>query len=154
MPEEREKAKLSDEFMATAHLQQRRERRFAIVIEIEATGIDHKGQVFREHTVTKDVSEWGCGFLLHVELKQDDMIQLRATIPGASGSAQTNQRLFQVRRVIREGDAWLVGAWKMDEGSMWGIELEKTAAPESAELDSRKQESSNAEANSAKDKGE
>jgi|SRR5580704_6663707 hypothetical protein len=153
MPEESGKAKLSDNFMATAHLQQRRERRFAVAIEIEATGIDRNGQVFHERTITKDVSEWGCGFLLHVELRQDDMLQLRATIQGAGGSTQTHQRLFQVRRVMREGDAWLVGAWKMDEGSMWGVELEKTAAPDLAELESRKQQSSVDDATSVKDKG-
>src|SRR5271168_33336 len=103
MPEESGKAKLPDQFMATGHLQQRRERRFAVALEIEATGIDHNGQVFHERTVTKDISEWGCGFLLHVELKQDDMLQLRATLPGAIESTQTQQRLFQARRVMREG---------------------------------------------------
>lgn len=116
--------------MASAHLEVRREFRYNVPFEIEISGVDRNGKVFRERTLTEDVSEWGCGFLLSVELKTDDMIALRVTSGDPKESAERQASLFQVRHVEREKGGWRIGAWKMDAQDVWGINLEEVGKPE------------------------
>jgi hypothetical protein len=124
--------------MATVHLEQRRELRYRVLIEIEISGINPKGEPFHERTVTRNVSEWGCGFMTSIELKENDMVALRVASRDAGESVHARQTLFQVRRVTREGDGWMVGAWKMESGNVWGADLEKIAGPEEGDPESRK----------------
>jgi hypothetical protein len=110
-----------DSRMATVHLHERREARYSVPIAIEVSGISREGQPFHERTFTLDVSEWGCGFKIPVELKKDDIVALRvvSTLPE---TAPLTKSLFQVVRVIPEDDGWVVGAWKMDDEKVWGAE--------------------------------
>jgi hypothetical protein len=126
--------------MATVHLQRRRELRYRVPIEIEISGIKPNGEAFHERTFTRNVSEWGCGFVTSIEMKEDDMIALRVASRDAEETTQARQSLFQVRRVTPEKDRWLVGAWKMDTGNVWGMDLEKMAEPEGGEIESRTEE--------------
>jgi hypothetical protein len=71
MSEQKTVEKPTEQSMATAHLKERREVRYDVALEIEVSGIDQDGQAFHERTVTRDVSEWGCGFLVNTERKVD-----------------------------------------------------------------------------------
>jgi hypothetical protein len=124
----------------SAYLAERREKRYSLPVEVEVSGIDRDGQVFRERTLTRNVSEWGCGFPVSVELKADDIIALRVIYSDVVKSPEVRQSLFQVRSVTREENGWLVGAWKVDEGKVWGTDLEKIAESEQGAADSRKEE--------------
>ena len=137
MPGEQNDGIARDLRMATVHLEQRRELRFRVPIEIEISGINPNAEPFHERTVTRNVSEWGCGFTTSIELKENDMVALRVSSRDAGESVHARQTLFQVRRVTREGDGWLVGAWKMESGNVWGADLEKIAGPEEGDLESR-----------------
>jgi hypothetical protein len=114
-----------DSRMATVHLHERREARYSVPIAIEVSGISREGQPFHERTFTLDVSQWGCGFKIPVELKKDDIVALRVvpespeTAPLTKSSAKS---LFQVVRVTPEDDGWVVGAWKMDDEKVWSAE--------------------------------
>jgi hypothetical protein len=141
MPGERNDGIAWDLRMATVHLEQRRELRYPVPIEIEVSGSDQRGEVFHERTFTRNVSEWGCGFVTCVELKPDDIVAVRVASRDAGESAEARQSLFQVRRVSREENGWLVGAWKMDSGNVWGADLEKMAEPQEDKLESRTGES-------------
>jgi len=110
-----------DSRMATVHLHERREARYSVPIAIEVSGISREGQPFHERTFTLDVSQWGCGFKIPVELKKDDIVALRV-VPGSSETAPLTKSLFQVVRVTPEDDGWVVGAWKMDDEKVWGAE--------------------------------
>src|SRR5579859_1605484 len=66
-----------DALMAAAHLQERREARYTVPIGIEVSGIAANGEVFHQHVLTRDVSEWGCGFVVPAELKVDDIVSVR-----------------------------------------------------------------------------
>jgi hypothetical protein len=121
-----------------AGVEKRREVRYELSIEIEVSGIDRNGEVFHVRTFTRNVSKWGCRFLMSVEVKEDDIIALHVISSQAGESAQTQQSLFQVLHVKREQDGWLVGAWKMDNEDVWGIDLEKAAKTEKDIRESRK----------------
>jgi hypothetical protein len=95
--------------MAPAHPQQRREIRYTVALEIEASGI-RDGEVFHERTFTQNVSDWGCGFWMMLELKPEDMVMVRKTSRDPAKTSQPSQSLFQVMRVVRKDDRWLVGA--------------------------------------------
>jgi hypothetical protein len=141
MPEQPNDRKLRDLHMASIHLQERREVRYAVAIDIEVSGIDQDGEAFHERTTTRNVSEWGCGFLLSVELKPDDIVALRIA-SSKNEFAGRPQSLFQVLRVMPEEGRWLVGAWKVDEGNVWGVDLEKVAKAAAGTRESRKEGSS------------
>ena len=137
MPKGRRPGTAPESQMAAAHLLERREPRYAINIEIAVSGIDRNGEVFHERAVTTNVSEWGCAFLLSIELRKDDILALRVI---SSDKAQRNSppaTMFQVMRVIPEGDLWFVGAWKMDAADVWGSALETAAEPEQTAFRSR-----------------
>jgi PilZ domain len=128
----------NDTKMASAHLQERREVRYTVPIEIDVSGIDGDGEVFHERTLTRNVSQWGCGFMVSLELKPEDIVAIRVVSQDAEKSAPVRQSLFQVVRVTREENRWLVGAWKMDSGELWGIDLEKAAKADEGRRELRK----------------
>jgi hypothetical protein len=132
MDEERKNVEELDTRMASAHLQERREARYEVPIEIEISGLDRSGRVFHERTSTRDVSEWGCGFTSSVELKVDDIVALSVVAPAVQESATPRTSLFQVVRVTPEANGWLVGAWKMNRENIWGAVLETIAKQEQA----------------------
>ena len=131
-----------DPRMASAHLQERREVRYIVTIAIEVSGISGTGEIFHERTFTNNVSEWGCEFILPVELKVEGIIALRVARPDARESAQARQTLFQVVRVTREEGGWLVGAWKMGSENPWGTELDSFAKPDEGDLKARRERDS------------
>ena len=137
MPGERKDGKLPDAHLAAAYLQERRDVRYAIPIELEVSGINQKGAVFHERTFTRDVSEWGCSFVLSIELKADNIISICMATRDADERSPKRQSLFQVLRVTQEEDGWLVGAWKMDGESVWGTELGKLVCHEEGTTKSR-----------------
>jgi len=132
-----------DARMASAHLGERREVRYTLPIEVKLIGLDRNGEVFHERTFTRNVSGWGCVFLLSIELKTEDIFALRAISPDAREMAQARQSLFQVVRATPEGNGWLVAAWKMDEGNPWGNRLESLAEPEEGNRELRKSGAAN-----------
>ena len=125
--------------VAAASLAVRYEPRYAVPIEIEVTGIDRNREAFHEHTFTRNVSEWGCAFLLPVELKKDDIISVRVAGADKEEIEPGVQSLFQVVRVTREGNGWLVGTWKMENKDVWGANLEKIGHQEEGALQSGKE---------------
>jgi hypothetical protein len=125
--------------MAAASLAMRYEPRYAVPIEIEVTGIDRNRDAFHERTFTKNVSEWGCAFLLSVELKKDDIILLRVASADQKETEPALQSLFQVVRVTREENGWLVGTWKMEDKDVWGANLKKIDNHEEGALGSSKE---------------
>ncbi len=118
---------ISDTQLAAAYLRERFEERYDIQIEIEVSGIDKNEKVFHEVTITQDISNSGCAFLLSIELKVDDIVSLRMVSRGAGETAPVCPSLFQVLRVKRQGNGWLVGAWKIDDGNVWGDNAETLA---------------------------
>jgi hypothetical protein len=110
--------KEKDTGMASAHLQVRREVRRAVPFEIEISGI-RNGEAFRECTVTQNVSTWGCGFLTKLELKPTDLVAIRRTNRHPEDAVPAGHSLFEIMRVAKDGDRWLVGAWKMDAVDLW-----------------------------------
>jgi len=140
--------------MASAHLEERREVRYEVPFEIEVSGLDHHGAVFHERTITRNVSEWGCGFLLSLQLKTDDMIAVRLCDRSPAEPAQTPQTpqlVFQVRHVERCSEGWLIGAWKMDSSDLWGADLEALGKAEENQLASREHDVSRRQEQSRKD---
>jgi hypothetical protein len=117
--------KVSDLLMASTHQRERREVRYALAIAIFVSGIDRQGRAFHERTSTTNVSAWGCGFRISVELDIDDIVALQASPIENGGAATTRQSLFQIVRVNREADGWTVGAWKVDSENFWGADIEK-----------------------------
>ena len=125
--------------IATASLAVRYETRYDIPIEIEVIGIDRNGEVFHERTVTKDVSEWGCAFLLSVELKKDDIISLRVIPKDGLQIAPAQQAAFQIVRITLVENGWSIGAWKMESKGVWGAEFQKIKNRDDAGSESGKQ---------------
>ncbi len=136
---ERSNVKLSDSGMASLHKSERREERFVLPFDIEVSGINGHGEAFHIRVDTRNVSRWGCGFVSPIELRKDDIVAIRVAPPEEPGTMRRRPIRFQVVRVEREGDAWAIGAWKMErDDAWWGIKLEKMAQPLGGELTRRK----------------
>jgi hypothetical protein len=109
--------------MASAHLQERRETRHDVPLQIDVTGI-RNGEVFHSRTTTRNVSDWGCSFVIPFELKTEDIVAIRI-VSESSDAAAVTQSMFQVVRIIKEPEGWLVGAWKLDGKNLWGAALQQ-----------------------------
>jgi hypothetical protein len=125
--------------MASAHQEVRYDARYEVPIEIEVSGIDQSGEVFRERTFTKNVSEWGCAFALSVELTEGNIVSICAGTPNAAEITPARQSLFQIVRVTRVKGGWAVGAWKMDSSDLWGIDFKKTPVPQEGSPESHEE---------------
>jgi hypothetical protein len=130
MPERRNDNKGPEVHIAAANLEVRLDPRYELAIEIEVSGIDRNGQVFHKRSLTMNVSEWGCAFLLSVELRAHDIISLRIGSSAPEKLEVARQWLFQVVRVTQDQDGWIVGAWKMDRDDVWGVDFDKIATDE------------------------
>ena len=118
MTSEKKAAETSEPSMATGHLSERMEPRYAINFQIEVSDIDRMGQVFRIRTLTQNASKWGCGFTSPVELKKDNIVAIRA-IPEDRTAPLRDPVFFRIVRVQAEGDNWQIGAWKMADCNVW-----------------------------------
>lgn len=133
-------------YLASSHMQERREPRYDAKIDIEVSGIDQTRNIIHERTVTTNISEWGCGFTLPIEVKLGDILLVRVTSAHTENAGPARQAMFQVVRVAREEDGWLVGAWKMDSIDVWGGHLEELGRLEQSRLEARKPAAEGSEA--------
>lgn len=132
--------KLPDTGMASFHESERREERFGLPFEIEVSGINADGDVFHVIVQTRNVSQWGCGFLSPIELRKNDIVAIHVAAPEGPLAMQRPPIRFQIVRVDREAEGWAIGAWKMESDDAWGIELEKMAQPQSGDVIMRRRE--------------
>ena len=132
--------KVPEAGMATFHESERREERFALPFEIEVSGIKGDGEVFHVTVQTRNVSQWGCGFLSPAELKKDDIVAIRVAAPEGPVAMERPPIRFQVVRVDREERGWAIGAWKMESDDAWGIELEKMTQPQGGDVTLRRRD--------------
>jgi hypothetical protein len=124
--------------MESAHLQVRREVRYPLEIEIEVSGIDGGGEVFHERTRTRNVSEWGCAFTSSIELEVDAIIAVRRVSNSTGRIEQQRTAMFQVVRIDREDEKWIVGAWRFGGEDVWEIDFENAPEPQQGNIASRK----------------
>jgi len=127
-------------YLASAHMKERRESRYAAKIDIEVSGIDPNGKIIHERTITSNISEWGCGFSLRGEVKMGDILLVRVISEREEKPRPARQAMFQVVRVAHEEEGWLVGAWKMDSSDLWGGHLEELGRLEQSVREARKGE--------------
>jgi hypothetical protein len=109
--------------MASADLQERRETRHDVPLQFDVTDI-RNGEVFHSRTTTRNVSDWGCSFVTPFELKTEDIVAVRI-VSESSDAAAVTQSMFQVVRIIKEPEGWLVGAWKLDGKNLGGAALQQ-----------------------------
>ncbi len=108
---------------AEPHSNQRRERRYPLLIPIEVSGIGKDGRPFHENTVTSDVSERGCRFGLSTELEKDSIVAIRVlrTLAGAPGDSR--MVMFQIIHARQERNSWILGAWTLQPEVLWCADI-------------------------------
>jgi hypothetical protein len=109
-----------DTHLAAAYLGERHEARYMVPIEIEVSGIKKNRALFREMTLTRDVSSWGCSFPLPMKLLSNDIVLVRLAKGNLPENQAVRRSLFQVLRVTRERNGWLIAAWKLEDHDLWG----------------------------------
>ncbi len=107
------------ELSAEVSRDRRKGRRLALVFPIVVSGLDSSGHFFTERTKTMDISETGCRFYLKARLKPGDVLAIRLIRPQDSRPNQEKQFLFEIAWVAPEGDAWVVGAAKLQPENIW-----------------------------------
>jgi hypothetical protein len=123
--------KMRDEFddrlLTAADGLERREDRYAFAIEVVVEAIGQGGVPVRERTITDNVSNWGCRFFVPFALRLDDIVTLRPASQDSADPMPVAPTFFQVVRVNRQGDGWMVAAWRISEDGPWSRMVEKAA---------------------------
>jgi len=99
----------------------RRGKRVVIAFPIEISGFDAAGRIFRECSVTSDVSEQGCKFDLLRELKGGDVIAIQLVSPGKDRPKKSKPLLFEVAWVCPSMHGWTLGALKLQPENIWNL---------------------------------
>ncbi|MFY9804824.1 MAG: hypothetical protein WA211_09180 [Candidatus Acidiferrales bacterium] len=100
-----------------------RERRYALEVCIEVCGFNLLGRFFAERSETSNVSEGGCRFCLRTEIARDAILALRVVHRNNHGVQEAAPVLFQVVRVERSSNQWIVGALKLQSEELWPARL-------------------------------
>lgn len=96
-----------------------RGQRYAVQIPIEVSGFNLLARFFTESSETSNVSERGCRFCLHTEIAPRDVLAVRVLNRRTNGGQDAAPVLFQVVRVKRNADQWVVGALKLQSEEPW-----------------------------------
>ena len=123
MPESREK---NAEKQAT--VDRRKAKRVNLTFQIEVSGFDPSGQLFREHAVTSDVSEDGCKFALLREVKPKDVLAIQLVRRGDGQPCEGRPLLFEVAWAEPSERGWTIGALKLQPDDMWHVGFPKKQA--------------------------
>ncbi len=96
-----------------------REERYSLQASIEVCGFNLRGRFFTERSETSNVSDGGCKFCLRTEIAPDAIVALRVAGGNKRGGQDTSPVLFQVVRVERDSNQWIVGAIKLQSDELW-----------------------------------
>jgi len=89
--------------------ERRFEKRMPIEMIIEVSGFDSSSRYFTERTETRDVSESGCQFRLHISLAQGNVVAVRAACHCRVDS-NAKADLYRIVRITQEPHGILIGA--------------------------------------------
>lgn len=96
-----------------------REERRPLQIPVEVCGFNLRGRFFSERSETSNVSVGGCKFCLRTQIVPDAIVALRVVSGHKRGGQGTSPVLFQVVRVERDSNQWVVGAIKLQSDELW-----------------------------------
>jgi hypothetical protein len=100
-------------------LEPAREERYSLRVAIEVCGFNLRGRFFAERSETSNVSDGGCKFALRTQIAPDAIVALRV-LCGHNGSGRDQSPVyFQVVRVDRDSNQWMVGAIKLQSDELW-----------------------------------
>ena len=105
--------------LAEYPLERRRSKRVPMTFHIEVSGIDSKGRLFRDRTVTNDVSEGGCQFELTREIEARAPISIQVVSSGGTPHHGSKPHLFEVARVEITKFGCMVGAMQLQPANIW-----------------------------------
>lgn len=110
----------------------RRCKRLALTYQIEVSGFDRTGQLFRDRVTTLDVSEQGCKFSLSHEIECGDVVAIR--LAERNGSRRDNRKplLFEIIWVEPNPCGWIIGAAKLQPENIWHIAFPSRHRPSSS----------------------
>src|SRR5277367_4092743 len=97
----------------------RRSKRVRLSFHIEVSGIDHKGQLFRDHVVTIDVSDRGCQFELAREIDVKAPISIQVVDRNGAPAHGSKPILFEAVRVEFSKGGRIVGAMQLQSANIW-----------------------------------
>jgi hypothetical protein len=90
----------------------RGEPRLYVTFPIEVSGLDRRGKFFTERTSSTDFGDGSCAFLLLTEVEQDSVLAVRSFHWQNQSILDSRPVLFQVVRIERQAEKWLVGTIK------------------------------------------
>jgi PilZ domain len=99
----------------------RRETRIPLVFPIEVSGFDRRGRFFTERSKTSDVSANGCRFRISTEIARGALIAIKLVSRNSEQTLPERPLLFQVARLEKKEDGWILGAAKLQPENLWCI---------------------------------
>jgi PilZ domain len=114
---------------ADAILDRRGEPRIPLKFSIEICGFDVTGHFFTERTMTCDVSNSGCKFILHVEMEKNSVVAIRLIHHFNGREVDSRPLLFEVVRIEQEPNGQVLGASKLQAERLWCADFPQPRVP-------------------------
>lgn len=96
---------------------------------IEVSGFDKAGRLYRERTVTRNISKSGCCFPVKTQLKPGDVVAIRLAGQRNEKTPPNKALLFQIVWVAPEGKEWIVGALNLHPENIWNVDFPSSTPP-------------------------
>lgn len=106
-----------------------REERYLLQVSIEVCGFNLRGRFFTERSATSNVSDGGCKFSLRTQVAPDAIVALRVVSGHKNDGREKPPVLFQVVRVERDSNQWVVAAIKLQPDELWPATFTDSHAP-------------------------
>ncbi len=97
----------------------RKGKRVPLAFPIEVSGFDRTGRMFCEKTLTRDISEAGCRFLVKTQLERGDVVAIKLIGRTNGHAPESKPLLFQIVWVSPEADGWAAGALQLQKANLW-----------------------------------
>ena len=101
----------------------RRSKRVSMAFQIEVSGTDLRGVVFRDPAMTNDVNEHGCQFECLRKLSRGEHVSIRLIEGAERGGNLGEPQLFEVVWVTASTLGWQIGAMKLDGRTIWPMKF-------------------------------
>jgi hypothetical protein len=111
----------SDATKTETAVDRRQAKRIPISFPIEISGFDDAGRLFRECTVTTDVSEQGCKFDLLRELKRGSVVAIQLVSRTGERLDKSKPLLFEIAWADASVRGWTMGASKLQPENIWHL---------------------------------
>jgi hypothetical protein len=100
----------------------RKEKRVFLRFQVEVSGFDPAGNLFRANGFTTDISATGCQVAIDEYVERGDIVAMKLLTKSEPNAPVSKPQRFQILWRERKENVWTVGALKLTGEKFWQVD--------------------------------